>query len=66
MAVFTPKEQERQDLFNEYVTWRLEMIHSNPDINPTEFSSFDEWCQVQNIDNSLQKPRIKKRRRYVL
>lgn len=61
MTVLTPEEQDRQELFNEYVSWRLEMIHSNPEIDPSEFSNFEEWCEVQDINISNKKPRIKKR-----
>lgn len=54
----TKEEQERQNKFNEYVIWRLEMIHTNPKKDPTNFNSFSEWEAVMHPP---ERPRIKKR-----
>ena len=56
MAVFSPEERAKQELYNEYVIWRLEMIHSSPETNPSNFSTFDEWQKEKH-----KKPRLKKR-----
>lgn len=57
--MLTPEERARQDLYNEYVLWRLELLHSNPDLDPAQVSDFDEWCEACNV--ALKKPKIKKR-----
>lgn len=60
--MMTPEERKRQDLYNQYVTWRLELLYSNPTIDPTTVSNFDEWCEVCNVVASNQKPKIRKRK----
>ena len=58
--MLSPKERERQDRYNEYVIWRLELLHSNSDQNSSEVSSFEGWHEAMYSD---KKPKIRKRKR---
>jgi len=58
--MLSPKERERQDRYNEYVIWRLELLYSNSDQNPSEVSNFEEWHATMYSD---KKPKIRKRKR---
>lgn len=58
--ILTQEEQVRQEMFNEYVIWRLEMIQANPGITFTDFSTFDEWREV---NYPTPKPKLKKRKK---
>jgi hypothetical protein len=57
---FTPEERIRQDMYDEYVVWRLELIHTKTDMNPTEISNFEEWKAVMY---PTKKPKVKKRKK---
>jgi len=61
--MITPDDKIRQGLYNDYVLWRLELLHCDPSLTPADVSDFNEWCKAQGIKTSTKKPKFKKRKR---